>query len=308
MAYLALKSVKGASRAPAKRRAAANRIVAMCRAGGASGVTTADAATKPATAVSAETRPAMDEDHPIGPVVHADSRVLFCGTFPPVRKSIRFYYPNANNDMWKVLGQVFYDDADAFYTAASRASSLFSAPSKHASCHAATRALDEARIVRFADSQPVGFFDVCRRVRRRLGTSADDNIEALERTNVVRDVLSHTPHCAGIITTGTLALTMLLDDLSVHGTFLTSSEAPVEVVLKTRQGKRKYNIPPIGGQLKWVPSEACAFRSAVWIYRGPSTSRALPLKLEDKTRHYRLAVAAHLPLPLTSAPASVANM
>lgn len=250
----------------------------------------------------------MDEDHPIGPVVHADSRVLFCGTFPPVRKSIRFYYPNANNDMWKVLGHVFYDDADAFYTSTYGASSLFPSPSKLSGCHAATRALDEARILRFADSQPVGFFDMCRRARRRLGTSADDNIEALERTDVVRDVLSHTPHCAGIITTGTLALTMLLDDLSAHGTFLTSSETPVEAVLKTRQGKRKYSIPPIGGQLKWVPSEACGFRNAVWIYRGPSTSRALPLKLEDKTRHYRLAVAAHLPLPLLSAPASVASM
>ncbi|CAG9579978.1 hypothetical protein LMJF_32_0320 [Leishmania major strain Friedlin] len=250
----------------------------------------------------------MDEDHPIGPVVHADSRVLFCGTFPPVRRSIRFYYPNANNDMWKVLGQVFYDDADAFYTASACASSLFASPSKRSGGHAATRALDEVRVLRFADSQPVGFFDVCRRVRRRLGTSADSNIEALERTNVVRDVLSHTPHCAGIITTGTLALTMLLDDLSAHGTFLTSSEAPVEVVLKTRQGKRKYSIPPIGGQLKWVPSEVCAFRRAVWIYRGPSTSRALPLKLEEKTRHYRLAVAAHLSLPLASAPAPVANM
>ncbi|GET91362.1 hypothetical protein, unknown function [Leishmania tarentolae] len=249
----------------------------------------------------------MGEDHPIGPVVHADSRILFCGTFPPVRKSIRFYYPNANNDMWKVLGQVFYDDVDAFYTSADCVSSLFSPPSKQSSCRAATRVLDERRIWHFAHSQPVGFFDVCRRVRRRRGTSADDNIEALERTNVLRDVLSCTPHCAGILTTGTLAFTMLLDDLCAHGTFLTSSGAPVEAVFKTRRGKPKHHIPPMGGYLKWVPSEACSFCSAVWIYRCPSTSRALPLKLEDKTRHYRLAVAAHIPVPLMSAPASVAN-
>ncbi|KAG5470003.1 hypothetical protein LSCM4_02691 [Leishmania orientalis] len=300
-------NVKKASAAPLKRRAVAKTIAAMHRVRGATAAFTSNAAAKSASTAVSKTTPVVDEDHPIGPVVHAECRVLLCGTFPPVKKSIHFYYPNANNDMWKVLGQVFCDDAYAFYTPAACTSSLPSAPSKPLGSRAATRALDEARILRFADSQAVGFFDVCRRVRRHRGNSADDNIEALERTDVVRDVLSHTPHCTGIIATGTLALKMLLDVLTTHGTFRTSGEEPMEAVLMARQGHRKYKLPPIGGKLKWIPSETCAFRSAVWIHRGPSTSRALPLKLEDKTRHYRRAFAEHLPLPLATAPVPVAN-
>lgn len=307
MAFSGVQGAKGASRASAKRQIAAKGIAAARRVKGVTAASPSNTAAKLASAMSTKSTSVVVEDHPIGPVVHTDSRVLLCGTFPPVRRSIHFYYPNPNNDMWKVLGLVFFDDADAFYTLAGCTSPLLSSSSKPLGGLAVTRALDEARILHFADSQPVGFFDACRRVRRRLGTSADENIEALERTDVVRDVLLHTPHCAAIIATSTLALTLLLDDLSAHGTFRTSGEAPMEAVLKTRQGKPKYNIPPVGGKLKWVPSEACIFRSAVWIYRGPSTSRALPLSLEEKTEHYRRAIAMHLLLPLASAPASVAD-
>ncbi|KAG5496091.1 hypothetical protein JKF63_02389 [Porcisia hertigi] len=299
-------SIKGASRAPAKRQVAASGRAGKRRTRYATAALPENTAIQRASAVSAKAPSVVDEEHPTGSAVHADSRVLFCGSFPPVKRSIRFFYPNPNNDMWKVLGLVFYDDADAFYSPVECTSSALSLPHPHPSFKSprsgtATRALDEARILRFAGSQPIGFFDTCRRVRRHLGNSADSNVEVLERTDVVGDVLLHAPQCAGIITTGTLALTMLLHSLAAHGTFRTSTGVPVEVLFKTRQGKYKYNIPPIGGRLEWLPSEACAFRNALWIHRGPSTSRALPLKLEDKTMHYRRAVAAHLSIPLVGA-------
>ncbi|KAG5470426.1 hypothetical protein LSCM1_01670 [Leishmania martiniquensis] len=302
-----MRSAKGAPRAPVRRRAETKVISAARRVRGATVVPTSNAATKSAAPEPLKTATVIDEDHPTGPFVHAECRVLLCGTFPPVKRSIRFYYPNANNDMWKVLGLVLCGDANAFYTSAACTASLPPNVSKPSGGRAPTRALDEARILSFVRSQAVGFFDVCRRVRRHRGTSADDNIEALERMDVVRDVLSHAPYCAGIITTGTLALKMLLDDLAAHGTFRASGGEPVEAVLTTRQGRRQYNLPPIGGKLNWIPCETCAFRSTLSIHRGPSTSRALPLKLEDKTRHYRRAFAEHLTLPLASVLAPVTH-
>ena len=38
------------------------------------------------------------------------------GSFPPQRKrwSMDFYYPNLNNDMWRIVGLLFFGDKDHF--------------------------------------------------------------------------------------------------------------------------------------------------------------------------------------------------
>lgn len=235
----------------------------------------------------------LDEDHPTGPFVHADSRVLVCGTFPPVKKSINFYYPNSNNDMWRVLGEVFYHDRDHFFTIVVEAKS---GRGRRSGKLRAMHSLNEAQIRSFALSESVGFFDICKRIRRHRGNSSDDNIEALERTDVLLDVLAHTPRCEAIITTGTLALTMLLDTLHNYGSFTSATGEVVEAVSRNRLGKSKYNIPPVGGKLLWTPSPTAYFRSSLWIYRAPSTSRALPINVEDKIAHYRAMFTTHLNL------------
>lgn len=232
----------------------------------------------------------VDEDHPTGPIVHTGSRVLLCGTFPPVKKSINFYYPNSNNDMWRVLGQVFFADKDHFYQIAEVHKQV--RRSRQVSVRVA-RSLNEEAIRDFAAAQPVGFFDVCRSIRRHRGTSSDDNIEALARTDVFRDVLTLTPHCEAIITTGTLALTMLLDVLHGCGSFSSATGEAVEAVTRTRLNNVKYNLPRVGGKLLWKPSVTSPFHTPLCIYRAPSTSRALPLSLEVKTAHYRAMLAAH---------------
>ncbi|KPI89601.1 hypothetical protein ABL78_1266 [Leptomonas seymouri] len=233
----------------------------------------------------------VDEEHPIGPFVHTNSCVLVCGTFPPVKKFITFYYPNSSNDMWRVLGEVFFHDKNHFYAdlevarpgKGSRKSSL-----------RVVHCLNEAEIRKFSMSHPIGFFDVCRRICRRRGNSSDDNIEALECTDVFRDVLAHTPRCEAIITTGTLALTMLLDALHSCGSFTSATGEAVDAVARNRLGKVKYNVLRLGGKLLWTPNTTAPYQGALWIYRAPSTSRALPLKLEDKIGHYRAMFAAHL--------------
>ena len=45
------------------------------------------------------------EQHPLKPFLPANARLLMLGSFPPQRKrwSMEFYYPNWNNDMWRIV-------------------------------------------------------------------------------------------------------------------------------------------------------------------------------------------------------------
>lgn len=53
------------------------------------------------------------ESHPFPPFLPENAKVLMCGTFPPPpsRWSMDFYYPNFINDMWRIFGLIYFDDA-----------------------------------------------------------------------------------------------------------------------------------------------------------------------------------------------------
>ena len=56
------------------------------------------------------------EQHPLEPFLPGNARLLMLGSFPPQRKrwSMEFYYPNWNNDMWRITGFLFFNDKDYF--------------------------------------------------------------------------------------------------------------------------------------------------------------------------------------------------
>ena len=56
------------------------------------------------------------ELHPLGFFLPENTRLLMLGSFPPPRArwSMDFYYPNIQNDMWRILGLIFYGNKDAF--------------------------------------------------------------------------------------------------------------------------------------------------------------------------------------------------
>ena len=56
------------------------------------------------------------ELHPLGFFLPENTRLLMLGSFPPpkARWSMDFYYPNIQNDMWRILGLIFYGNKDAF--------------------------------------------------------------------------------------------------------------------------------------------------------------------------------------------------
>lgn len=56
------------------------------------------------------------ERHPWKPFLPHNAKLLMLGSFPPKpeRWSMEFYYPNFQNDMWRVVGLVFFDDPERF--------------------------------------------------------------------------------------------------------------------------------------------------------------------------------------------------
>ena len=46
------------------------------------------------------------ERHPLEPFLPENARLLMLGSFPPkrIRWSMEFFYPNLQNDMWRIVG------------------------------------------------------------------------------------------------------------------------------------------------------------------------------------------------------------
>ena len=58
----------------------------------------------------------VSELHPLGFFLPEQTKLLMLGSFPPPmpRWSMNFYYPNIQNDMWRILGLLFYNDKEYF--------------------------------------------------------------------------------------------------------------------------------------------------------------------------------------------------
>ena len=55
------------------------------------------------------------EKHPWPPFLPANARILMLGSFPPKpeRWCMDFFYPNWLNDMWRIMGEIFYADKNS---------------------------------------------------------------------------------------------------------------------------------------------------------------------------------------------------
>ena len=64
------------------------------------------------------------ELHPLEPFLPANARVLMLGSFPPkrIRWSMDFFYPNLQNDMWRIVGYLATGDKSHSTRSASRPS------------------------------------------------------------------------------------------------------------------------------------------------------------------------------------------
>ncbi len=124
------------------------------------------------------------ETHPLEPFLPKNAKVLMLGSFPPplARWSEYFYYPNFTNDMWRIMGLIFFQDKDYLMDVANKQINL-------------------DKIVAFCQQQGIALNDTVYKAYRQQGNASDKFLEVIEERNI-RELLDKIPACEMIITTG----------------------------------------------------------------------------------------------------------
>lgn len=133
----------------------------------------------------------MIERHPFEPFLPDGCRLLMLGSFPPGEKrwSMKFYYPNFTNDMWRIFGLCFYNDKMHFVDVEHK-----------------TFRLD--LIIPFLREHGIGMYDTATAVIRLKNTASDKDLEVVEPTDL-KAMADSLPCLTDIVTTGQKATDVL---------------------------------------------------------------------------------------------------
>ena len=180
------------------------------------------------------------EKHPLQPFLPANARLLMLGSFPPKRErwSMEFFYPNWINDMWRIVGLLFYDNKHHFEVMGEKR-------------------FDCEKIVAFCREKGIALYDTAYEVRRLKDNASDKYLEVVTSTDVLA-LLRQLPHCSTIVTTGEKATDTLCALLHVPR-------------------------PAVGA----YSDGECEGRK-VRLFRMPSSSRAYPMSIDQKSNVYRI--------------------
>ena len=124
------------------------------------------------------------ETHPFPPFVPIGARVLMLGTFPPKphRWAMEFFYPNRTNDMWKIMGLIFFGNPFQFYDAEAKTYRL-------------------PQLKRFLEQQGIALFDTATRVRRLKDNASDKFLDIVQTIDLCH--FFHTcPTINAVVTAG----------------------------------------------------------------------------------------------------------
>lgn len=132
------------------------------------------------------------ELHPLEPFLPAGARLLMLGSFPPqrVRWSMDFFYPNLQNDMWRIVGLVFFADKSYFLTSDGKR-------------------FDKERIECFCREKGLALYDTAEEIIR-LKNNASDNFLQVVREVYLAQLLALIPECRAIVTTGQKATDVIV--------------------------------------------------------------------------------------------------
>lgn len=138
------------------------------------------------------------ENHPLQPFLPPNATLLMLGSFPPQKKrwSMDFYYPNLNNDMWRIYGILFFNDKNYFLS-----------PTLKSFCR--------ERIIGFLNEKGIALFDSASSVRRLQDNASDKFLEVVESTDIPA-LLRKLPECKAIVTTGQKSTDILRQQFDVE--------------------------------------------------------------------------------------------
>lgn len=131
------------------------------------------------------------ERHPFTPFLPEGAKVVLCGTFPPKREkwAMDFFYPNFQNDMWRVFGMIFFEDKNHFF-------------------HLQDKTVDKAGIERMLTLHKIGIGETATEVIRNKDNASDKFLEIVTPVDLP-SLLSKAPDCTAIVTTGEKAASVI---------------------------------------------------------------------------------------------------
>lgn len=147
------------------------------------------------------------ENHPFEPFMPGNAKVLMLGSFPPPERrwSMRFYYPNRTNDMWRIMGIVFFGDKNHFVR-----------PGGY----------DEQAIRRFAAERGIAMFDAAVRVVRQKDNASDKFLEVVVPIDL-DGFLDRLPDCRTVVTAGEKSSAIIA---AINGTAVPKTGEYVEFI------------------------------------------------------------------------------
>ena len=126
------------------------------------------------------------------------------GSFPPPKERwcMEFFYPNPQNDMWRIMGHIFFGDK-----------TYFEGQSDDVQCTKAGRKVfNREEIVSFCRAKGIAIFDTAQAIIRLQGNAADEHLEIIEPTDIAT-LLQPIPLCHDICCTGGKAAQTLAETL-----------------------------------------------------------------------------------------------
>ena len=137
------------------------------------------------------------EQHPLEPFMPPNAKLLMLGSFPPQKKrwSIDFYYPNWNNDMWRIFGLLFFDNKNHFLDVTHKS-------------------FKQKEIIDFLNKEGIALYDTATSIRRLQDNASDKFLEVVQPTDVAA-MLRQLPYCKAIVTTGQKATATLREQFTV---------------------------------------------------------------------------------------------
>lgn len=131
------------------------------------------------------------EQHPLGFFLPENAKLLMLGSFPPPRQrwSMDFYYPNITNDMWKIIGFIFFGNKDYFLESKKK--------------------YDKEKIAAFCREIGIALGDTAEEVIRLKANASDLFLQIVKPFDPV-STLQQIPECLAIVVTGQKAMDTLL--------------------------------------------------------------------------------------------------
>lgn len=161
---------------------------------------------------------------------------------------MEFFYPNLQNDFWRILGAVFFGEKEHFLCDGVP----FSGGKPR-------RIFDRAKIEAFLTQRKIGLYDTALEVIRRKGNASDAALEVVAPVDLTA-LLASIPACRTLAVTG---------------------EKAAETVTAFFASACRVEKPQVGAVTEFTLNGR-----PIQFARFPSSSRAYPLAFEEKVRIY----------------------